>query len=70
MPRRKSIASVEAKINKTKQEMESLKKRYDALVKQLKSLQEERSQIETEMIADAFRKSGKSLDQLMTFLGR
>lgn len=70
MPRRKSIASVEAKINKTKQEMESLKKRYDALVKQLKSLQEERSQIETGMIADALRKSGKSLDQLMTFLGR
>lgn len=70
MPRSKSLTSVDAKIKKIQLKMIAAQKRYDRLAEELKGLNDERARIEADLIAAAFRKSGKSFSQLMTFLNR
>lgn len=48
--------------------MARLQDRYDKLAEKLKVLQEQKWQQEAATIMDAYRKSGKSLDEIMTFL--
>lgn len=68
MARKKSMASIDAEIAKVKIEMSNLQDKYDKLAERLKGLQEQRRQQEAETIMDAYLKSGKSLDEVMTFL--
>ena len=42
--------------------------KVDDLTQRLLELQEQKQSIETKQIMDAFRKSGKSMQELMTFL--
>ena len=48
--------------------MSMLHGRYDKLADKLKELQEQKRRIEADAIMDAYLKSGKSLDEIMTFL--
>ena len=68
MARKKSTESIEAEINKVKAAMSKLQDRYDKLADQLKDLEDQKRRAEAEVIMDAYLKSGKSLDELMTFL--
>ncbi len=68
MARKKSMASIDAEITKVKTEMSNLQDKYDALAERLKGLQEQKRQQEAATIMDAYVKSGKSLDEVMTFL--
>ncbi len=68
MARKKSMASIDAEITKVKTEMSNLQDKYDTLAERLKGLQEQKRQQEAETIMDAYVKSGKSLDEVMTFL--
>ena len=68
MARKKSMASIDAEITKVKTEMSNLQDKYDALAERLKGLREQKRQQEAENIMDAYVKSGKSLDEVMTFL--
>ncbi len=68
MARKKSMASIDAEITKVKTEMSNLQDKYDALAERLKGLREQKRQQEAETIMDAYVKSGKSLDEVMTFL--
>lgn len=68
MARKKSMASIDAEITKVKTEMSNLQDKYDMLAERLKGLQEQKRQQEAETIMDAYVKSGKSLDEVMTFL--
>lgn len=68
MARKKSMASIDAEITKVKIEMSNLQDKYDKLAERLKGLQEQKRQQEAETIMDAYLKSGKSLDEVMTFL--
>ena len=68
MARKKSMASIDAEITKVKTEVSNLQDKYDALAERLKGLREQKRQQEAETIMDAYVKSGKSLDEVMTFL--
>ena len=68
MARKKSTEAIEAEINKTKSDMSRLQDRYDKLAEKLKELQEQKRRVERDAIMDAYLKSGKSFDEIMTFL--
>ena len=68
MARKKSTEAIEAEINKTKSDMSRLQDKYDKLADKLKELQEQKLRIEADAIMDAYLKSGKSFDEIMTFL--
>lgn len=68
MARKKSADTLDAEIAKVKSDMSKLQDRYDKLAEKLKDLQEQKRRIEADAIMDAYLKSGKSLDEIMTFL--
>ena len=68
MARKKSTEAIEAEINKTKSDMSKLQDRYDKLADKLKDLQDQKRRIEGDAIMAAYLKSGKSFDEIMTFL--
>jgi phage shock protein A len=68
MARKKSTETIDAGINKVKSDMSRLQDRYDKLADKLKDLQDQKRQIEADTIMDAYLKSGKSLEEVMTFL--
>ena len=68
MARKKSADTIDAEIAKVKSDMSKLQDRYDRLAEKLKDLQEQKRQIEADAIMDAYLKSGKTLDEIMTFL--
>ena len=68
MARKKSADTLDAEIAKVKSDMSRLQDRYDMLAEKLKDLQEQKRRIEADAIMDAYLKSGKTLDEIMTFL--
>ena len=68
MARKKSTETIETEIIKVKTAMSKLQDRYDKLANQLKELEEQKRRAEADVIMDAYLKSGKSLDEIMTFL--
>lgn len=68
MARKKSTESIDAEITKIKSDMSKLQDRYDRLADRLKELEDQKRRIETDTIMDAYLKSGKSFDEIMTFL--
>lgn len=68
MPRTRSISSIETEITKVSAELQKAQEKVDDLTQRLLELQEQKQSIETKQIMDAFRKSGKSMQELMTFL--
>ena len=68
MARMKSISTIEAEITRIKDELSKLQMKQDKLTLKLKELQEQKRNYETKEIMDANLKSGKSYEELMTFL--
>lgn len=68
MARKKSLESIESEIKKTAEEMSKLQDRYDRLGEKLKELIAQRREYVSDEIMDWFEKSGKSLEELHTFL--
>ena len=68
MARKKSAETIDTEIAKTMADMSKLQDRYDKLADKLKELQEEKRRCEADAIMDAYLKSGKSLDEVLTFL--
>ena len=68
MARTRSISSIETEIKKVSDELQKAQEKVDDLTKRLLELQEQKQSIEAKQIMDAFRKSGKSMQELMTFL--
>ena len=52
----------------TNVDMSKLQDRYNKLADRLKDLQEQKRRREADAIMDAYLKSGKSLEEIMTFL--
>jgi len=48
--------------------MSKLQDRYDTLAEKLKELEAQKRRAESEAIMDAYIKSGRSLDEVLTFL--
>ena len=68
MARTKSLESIEAEIARTEDELEKLQLRYDKATAKLERLQNQKREYATQQIMDAYLKSGKSFDEIMTFL--
>lgn len=68
MARTRSIDSINAEIKKLETELDKLQVRQDTITSRLLTLQNQKKDREAKQIMDAFQKSGKSLDELMTFL--
>lgn len=68
MSRTKSITSIQNEIDKITQSLTDLKAKEDALSSKLLALQKQKQEWETQQVMEAFRKSGKTMDELMTFL--
>lgn len=68
MARKKSTESIDTEIAKVKSDMSKLQDRYDKLADKLKDLQDQKHRMEADALMDAYLKSGKSFDEIMTFL--
>jgi flagellar biosynthesis chaperone FliJ len=70
MARTRSIASIESEIQKTEAEISALSQKYEKTAEKLKALREQKQEYENRQIIEAFRESGKSLDEVLIFLGK
>lgn len=68
MARARSIKSIETEISKVEADLVKAQEKCDALSARLLELQKAKQDIEAKQVMDAFRKSGKSMQELMTFL--
>ena len=68
MARMKSISSIEAEITKVEAELAKAQEKYDSLAARLQELNQLKRDYEARQVMEAFRKSGKTLQELMTFL--
>ena len=68
MARTKSISSIESEIVKLEAELVKAQEKVDAISDKLLKLQKQRQEYEARQIMEAYKKSGKSLQELMTFL--
>ena len=68
MARTRSISSIETEITKVSAELQKAQEKVDDLTQRLLELQEQKQSIETKQIMDAFRKSGKSMQELMKYM--
>lgn len=66
MARMKSISTIEAEITRIKDELSKLQMKQDKLTLKLKELLEQKRNYEAKEIMDAYLKSGKSYEELMT----
>lgn len=70
MPKRKTLASLEKQIALTQNQMLKAKARYEKLGEKLLVLNKEKTLRQAEAIADAMARSGKTMEEVMTFLSR
>ncbi len=69
MARTKSLTTIEKEIAKIESELTKLQKKQDVLAEKLLALQKEKQDYEAKQIIDAYKRSGKSLHEMMVFLG-
>ena len=68
MARKETIEAIENEISKVKSDMSKLQNRYNKLAEKLEDLQKQKRRIEADTIMEAYLKSGKNFDEIMTFL--
>ena len=68
MARARAISSIEAEIEKTELELQKAQEKVDAIASKLLELQKQKQEYEMNLIMKAYRKSGKSLQEVMNFL--
>ena len=69
MARMKALSTIEAEITRTEEELSKIKKKYDSLAEKLLSLQAEKQKYEARQIMEAYKRSNRSFQEMMTFLG-
>ena len=68
MARMRSISSIEAEIKKLEEELKKAQAKVDATSARILELRKVKEDYESRQVMEAFRKSGKSFQELMTFL--
>ncbi|MBR2854286.1 MAG: DUF4315 family protein [Clostridia bacterium] len=68
MARTRSISSIDAEISKLEDELSKVQEKYDALAARILELQKQKQDIEARQVMEAFKRSGKSMQELMIFL--
>ena len=70
MSKRRSVKVLDRRITALKAKILRTKTRYEKQCQELSNLQAERDKVFADEILVAFKRSGKSYQELMTFLGR
>ena len=68
MSRMRTISSIEAELTEAEANLAKAQEKVDALAAKVLSLQKQKQEYEAKQIIDSYRKSGKALEELMTFL--
>lgn len=68
MARTKTMASIDAKIAKAQAAVERAKSRYDLAIADLESLYVEKKNLQVKELAAAIEKSGKTYEDVLTFI--
>ena len=70
MSRMKSISAIETELKKAEDDLKKAQEKVDILSNRVLKLQQQKQEYESRKIIDAYKKSGKTLDELLTFLER
>ncbi len=68
MARMKSISAIETELKKAEDDLKKAQEKVDILSDRVLKLQQQKQEYESRKIIDAYKKSGKTLDELLTFL--
>ena len=68
MARTKSISAIETELKKAEDDLKKAQEKVDILSDRVLKLQKQKQEYESRQIIDAYKKSGKTLDELLTFL--
>lgn len=68
MARTKSISTIETELRKAEADLKKAQEKVDTLSERVLELQQQKQEYETRQIIDAYKWSGKTLDELLTFL--
>ncbi len=68
MARSRSISSINTELEKFEAELTRAQQRVDSISEKILTLQKQKQEYETRQIMEAYRKSRKSFQELMTFL--
>ena len=68
MARTRSITQINNEIKKVEEELTKVRNKQEELEARLLDLQNKKQEIETKQVMNAFKKSGKSMHELMVFL--
>ena len=68
MARMKSISAIETERKKAEDDLKKAQEKVDILSDRVLKLQQQKQEYESRKIIDAYKKSGKTLDELLTFL--
>ena len=68
MARTRSISSIDAEIAKVEAELNKAQEKVDTISVKLLKLQKQKQDYEARQIMEAYKKSGKTMQELMTFL--
>ena len=68
MARTKSISAIETELKKAEDNLKKAQEKVDILSDRVLKLQQQKQEYESRQIIDAYKKSGKTLDELLTFL--
>ena len=68
MARTRSISSIETEITKLQAELSKAQEKCDSIEARILELQNQKQLIEAKQVMDAFKRSGKSMQELMNFL--
>ena len=68
MARTKSISAIETELKKAEDDLKTAQEKVDILSDRVLKLQQQKQEYESRQIIDAYKKSGKTLDELLTFL--
>lgn len=68
MARTKSISAIETELKKAEDNPKKAQEKVDILSNRVLKLQQQKQEYESRQIIDAYKKSGKTLDELLTFL--
>ena len=68
MARSRSISSINTELEKLEAELTRAQQRVDSISEKILTLQKQKQEYETRQVMEAYRKSRKSFQELMTFL--
>ena len=68
MARMKSISTIETELKKAEADFKKAQEKVDALSQRVLELQQQKQEYETRQIITAYKKSSKSLEELLIFL--